>query len=426
MTVRILSLLFLPLAAEALVSLLANVLGFERRANRTGFWVGAAVLFVLNAAAALLIRDVDAAAEGSDMIVVTAAAALPYFLLKPKKKLTFALVGLVMCATVDYAASLVTSFASHETAFLSKTVSFCCMIVFSALIHLAGHRRTIPEDFTDTISPAFYAVVFAAELSSYYKVLLSRDSGFFVGVSNVLTLLSAAMVVACFSYLAFRYANLSYRQKEAERQLAAELKHYEDMMQKNRDIRRFKHDYQNNLFALSTFLQTDRKEEALDYIEALTGELKSVQTAYATGNYLADAILSEKAEAAARQGTSLHFTGTIPADGIPNSDLCLILSNTLDNAIRACSDQLGSAIRFSSTEKPGGVVFTVSNPVKQRVAIHNNTVNTTKKDAVNHGLGLTNVKKAAQRCGGSVQLTCTDDTFTVRIGLILNVTEETK
>lgn len=369
-------------------------------------------------------KDAAAAAELSDILVVAATMVLPYLALVPKKKLTFAVIGLVLCSTVDYAASLATSFVETETVLLSKAVSFACMVVFSILIHAAGRKSSLPEDFTDTISPAFYAVVFAAEFSSYYKVLLSKDSSFYVGVSNVLTLLSAAMVVACFTYIVFQYANLSHRQKEAEQQLEAELKHYEDMMKKNRDIRRFRHDYRNNLFALGTLVKAERNGEALTYIEDLTGRLNETQSSFVTGNYLADAILAEKAETAAAQKTGLTFSGTIPAQGIRNSDLCTMLSNALDNAIRACADQPGSTITFTSTEKPGGVVFVFSNPVKQKVTIKNNAIKTTKKDGLNHGLGLSNIKKAAKRCDGSVKLDCTEDTFTIRIGLITNKTED--
>ncbi len=424
MITRIVSVLFLPVAVEAVVFLLTRVLGFEARKKKAPFRAIAALLFAANTAAALLAPDLSDAAEATDLITVASAMILPYLALRPKKKLTFALIGLVLCSTVDYASSLAMSFVPRETPALSKAVSFGCLLVLSALIHAAGRKSSLPEDFTDTISPAFYAVVFAAEFSSYYKVLLSKDSSFYVGVSNVLTLLSAAMVVACFTYIVFQYANLSHRQKEAEQQLEAELKHYEDMMKKNRDIRRFRHDYRNNLFALGTLVKAERNGEALTYIEDLTGRLNETQSSFVTGNYLADAILAEKAETAAAQKTGLTFSGTIPAQGIRNSDLCTMLSNALDNAIRACADQPGSTITFTSTEKPGGVVFVFSNPVKQKVTIKNNAIKTTKKDSANHGLGLSNIKKAAKRCDGSVKLDCTEDTFTIRIGLITNKTED--
>ncbi len=420
MMIRIFDILVLPIAVGLVVCLLSQILGFEYREKKLGFIVASVLLFIANVSGNAFINDIVTASEISETIVAVSSIALPYFLFKIRKKFTFFWIGCIVCSTVDYLGSLITSFATTETVTISKTACFIIYVVLFATVFAFGRLKkfTVPTDFTDSISPAIYLVIFFAEFSSYYKVILTKDSSFFVGVSNVLTLLSAALVVACFSYIIFRYSSLSYKQKEFELQLQAELKHYEEMVSKNRDIRMFKHDYQNNLFALNTFIKANRNVEALKYIEELSGELKNVQNSFSTGNYLADAIFSEKKEVATASNTSIKFVGTIPSHGINSSDLCAIISNALDNAIRACENQPGSIISVIGEEKPNRFIITFSNPVERKISIKNNEIKTTKKDTINHGLGLSNVKKIAKKYNGSVQLDCTEKEFSLKVGLI--------
>lgn len=422
MVIKIFNILLFPICITTIICLLTEFFGFTKRKNKLPFAIISGVLAVANTVINIMLKDIDISSEITEIIVVFSAMLLPYLLLNVRKKLTFVWWGLIVCSTLDYLTSLTVSFFSNDTLFLTKTVGFVWyVLLFGAIVALSVNKKiNIPVDFLDTLSPTIYVVIFFAEFSSYYKVALTKDSSFYVGVSNVLTLLSAALVVGCFSYIIFKYSSLSYKQKESERQLETELKHYEEMMNKNRDIRTFRHDYKNNLFALNTYIKDNRNEEALEYIEALTGELINTQNSFATGNYLADAIFSEKNEIAKSNGTTVSFAGTIPQNGINNSDLCIIVSNALDNAIRACKKQESSVIEVVAEERANAFIITFANPIEQRVVIKNNQIKTTKKDNVNHGLGISNIKKVAKKYNGSVQLSCTDEQFLIRIGLILN------
>ena len=169
------------------------------------------------------------------------------------------------------------------------------------------------------------------------------------------------------------------------------------MIAKNRDIRAFRHDYKNNLFSISAFIKSGRLDEAEKYIGELSDELSLTENTYSTGNYLADAILSDKSQSAAEKGITIDFSGTIPAKGIKNSDLCAVISNAVDNAIRGCEKCASCKINIISEEKSSGVLMTFKNPVKEKVVIKNNIIRTTKQDKNNHGIGLGNIRRAAKK-----------------------------
>lgn len=412
--------LIFSLGTAAVLSLLRFILGYPLKEKRTAFYIIAGMAFALCLVSNIIIKDGESTELITELLLVGAAMALPYLLLKPQRRFTFVLFGLIICSTVDYIESLIMSFIPNGTILTGQiiyTVTYAVLLCAVMLLYRFANMR-IPPDFLEKLSPTIYIVIFFADFSAYYDVTLSQDSMFFTSVSNVLKLLSAALIVGCFSYVIYRYTNLSYKQKEAELQLEAELRHYEEMVQKNMDIRTFRHDYKNNLYSIKTLISGGRIEEAEKYIDELNVDVERSENKYATGNFLADAIISGKAAEAGKLGVAIEFDGMIPEKGIANSDLCTILSNALDNAIRGCTDISPCTVYIKCEKLPNGLTVTVTNPVKERVIIKNNSVRTTKSDAKNHGIGIGNIRKAAQKYNGYADISCDKNEFRIEIGLI--------
>ena len=294
-----------------------------------------------------------------------------------------------------------------------------CAIYLAVLIILIVFRKSIsskiPDGFIEGIHPVLYIIIFIAFFASVTKSMLGRDDMYDPAFSKLLDVISSGLIIFAVFWLISRYFFLSVKQKQSEMQLEMELNHYEEAMRKNQDIRRFRHDYKNNLLSLKTFIESGRNDEAKEYIEDLTGNLETAVLQYNTGNYLADAILSEKAKSAEKMNIGIVFDGCIPAEGIKNSDLCTILANSIDNALRACEEIAPCNISIISESKKSGTIIRVMNPVKEKVVIKNNSIKTTKSDKQNHGLGIGNIKKTAADYGGVVNLSCSDSEFCIEI-----------
>ena len=293
------------------------------------------------------------------------------------------------------------------------------MAIFVIFVLKKLLRVTAQPDFLENISPVIYIVIFFADYSAYYKVMLTKDSTYYTEISNALTFLSSTLIVICFGYVFFRYTKATFKQRESDIILDAEIRRYDEMTKKNRDIRAFRHDYQNNLFSIKAFIKDGRIDEAEKYIDEISSSLSRTSGGPITGNYLADAIISEKSANAKDVNVSIKFSGSIPSEGIGNYDLCTILANLIDNAIRAAAEVSPCTVNIDSCKKNGGVVIKISNPIKEKVTIKNSTIQSTKRDRENHGFGLQNVKKAVQKYDGYVELSC-DDFFIVEVGLMLH------
>lgn len=108
---------------------------------------------------------------------------------------------------------------------------------------------------------------------------------------------------------------------------------------------------------------------------------------------------------------------------MPEEDLVTLLTNPLDNAIEACEKIINKTIQFKMVIEDDQLVLSVRNPVSSPVLIKSNTIVTSKKDSVYHGIGLSNVDAVVRKYHGTSVLKCEDGWFT--FAAILSCPHET-
>ncbi len=107
----------------------------------------------------------------------------------------------------------------------------------------------------------------------------------------------------------------------------------------------------------------------------------------------------------------------LSALAMPEEDLVTLLANLLDNALEACdrlsnpNPEMKKIIQFKMVLEDGQLIVSVRNPVDQPVTIKNKTIATSKKNAVYHGIGLSNVDSVIQKYNGTSALICEDGWF---------------
>lgn len=425
------------MALGLLASLLQVLLGittesyilnsFFNYESRKGKWRLSAILVsaFLSVVGLYLCLDFEAFDLTVEAIILLSFTLSPYILFRCGKKLTFALFGLTFCGLMDFVVfSIASVFVKLSS--VQSTLVYCglyALVLLLCYIVISMKSILIPDKFLEQIPLPVYGVVYIASLATFYSITENSDPEYYSDIGNALMMISVILVVACISYAFYKFSSLVREQKETEKSLELQLKHYEDMVIKNRDIRAFRHDYKNNLISLRSLVDAGKATEALEYIDGLHSNLATAQSRFSTGNYLADAILNDKAAKAEKSGTEIEFIGSIPQSGITNNDLCTVLSNTVDNAIRGCEGIEKAKIRIVGNENQNGFVLNVSNPVVNNIRIKNNEVKTSKADKENHGFGIALVKKTAKNYNGFVQLSCEDNVFKIQVGFILKGVE---
>lgn len=407
-------------SVAAVTLVLRCVFGYAWKERRLAAWITLFAAAAAETGVLLLSRtDPDTAILFQEALILVCSVVFPYTLLRCGRKRTFLLFSLAYCATTDYLVSIIPT-RYPNVAYVLIDVLVCLLVIIAY-----RSNQKAPAGFLDEVSIWFFIAVFAADLSAYYSSMLNRDSSYYAGVSALLKIISLALVFVSILLTVRRYLALQRAERIASKQLAVQLRHYEDLVEKNRSVRALRHDYENNLLSIGVILDAGQTEDARDYVRRLQGEVHTAAYAFATGNYFADAILSDKAAVAAEKDIQISFSGTVPEKRISNPDLCTILCNLLDNAVRGSEPCAPCTIELDGRETADRWLLTVKNPVQQKVIIRGGTIRTSKAEAESHGIGIANVRRAAEKYHGYLDLECDDHCFTAEVGLMLN-TEETK
>ena len=203
-----------------------------------------------------------------------------------------------------------------------------------------------------------------------------------------------------------------------EEQVKIQVNHYERIEELNDDLRGFKHDYNNHLLCLRSMLDTQSYNEAAEYIANLSDSFPVLCKNFDTGNHIADALFEEKSALCTKKSITFEYGGYIPETRIEAVDLCILLSNLLDNAIEACgkiNENGERSIKITSDFKNGHLYIKVSNSVHEYVKILHNSIPTTKEDKSNHGFGLMNINRVVEKYNGIIKMKCEDNTFFTEI-----------
>lgn len=228
----------------------------------------------------------------------------------------------------------------------------------------------------------------------------------FMNFTNISSYLSIGLIVLFITYI--KNTNKKLQQLlMVEKQLKdAQKQYYNTLLQKEEETRKNRHDWNNHLMCLAELAQNENADNTKQYIESLIKQsvrLKDKQ--YDVGNDVLNAILcchlSELDD-----DISVKIMGKCRNDmNIGAVDLCVIVSNLVQNAVEYLRDssietkELSVSIEEGNVYKRISVVNSVDKNVSERTL-----KTTTKLDKRNHGIGLRNVRETIERNGGKLEI----------------------
>ncbi|MCI8958063.1 MAG: sensor histidine kinase [Lachnospiraceae bacterium] len=177
------------------------------------------------------------------------------------------------------------------------------------------------------------------------------------------------------------------------------------------------HDLKHQITALRAETDEERRRKWLDAMEE---EVSAFETMHKTGNQVLDTILAAKAFQCRKQKIQI----TCVADGklldhMHVTDICSMFGNALDNAIEhvtMLADEEKRLIHVSVSARKGFVFIKIENYCQEAIRKNENGfLDTTKADRQNHGYGLRSIYAAAQKYGGSADVTQENNWFELKI-----------
>lgn len=210
-------------------------------------------------------------------------------------------------------------------------------------------------------------------------------------------------------------AHTIHLQEQAELHMKEQLKHMDELVAQQEQLRRYRHDMSNQLIALKSYLSKSVGATELQHLARVTEELELTDVVVDSGNPALDAIISAKQAVANKKGINFRYQLQIPEQlPIAPEDICVIFGNALDNAIEACE-------RVTQEEK--NIVLTL---VKKNKVVFCKLVNTapsvqsekrwktSKKDTLNHDYGVSQIKRTLAKYDSSPSYSWEDGQVTLR------------
>lgn len=302
-----------------------------------------------------------------------------------------------------------TEFSTLEFLTAQILVEIICYTIVLLFSNYKMHKRDYPMPLLYWI--AIIAIPVGTLLPSFMITeTITPDKIGIMVVSEILILLINFFVFYLYDYIAELYTELMEK-RLLEQQALAYQKELEIITHSQQNLRIFRHDMRHHLGVLRAFIQRNEHEAALAYLDDIGAYLSTKQEVARTGNLAVDSIVNYMAGVAQQKGIILQCNMQIPESlSIAAFDLNGILSNLLDNALKVTallSDDNSKTVTLTMHYERKVLYLAVENPC---------TVKAQKEaSASGHGLGLKSVQMAAEKYGGTVQITESPEIFRVEV-----------
>ena len=187
----------------------------------------------------------------------------------------------------------------------------------------------------------------------------------------------------------------------------------------NHTLRAQRHDFLNHLQVVYSLMEMKEYGDAMDYLEKVYGEIRSVASFLRTKSTAVNALLQVKAGACEERGIAIQMEIRSSLEGLsmPAWELCCVLANLIDNAMDAVKTAEKPTLCLSIAEDLRNYTFTVANnglpiPPDMRDKIFEAGVSTKGEG---RGMGLSIVRQTLEAYGGTV--TCESDAERTAFGV---------
>ncbi len=258
---------------------------------------------------------------------------------------------------------------------------------------------------------------YAAQIATALKAIPDHSSSIFLDQCAVILFLLSALIGLrkIIRYTMQIHTDLALqteRSNQLDRQLSAQKEFYDARLSHEKEIRSLRHDMRGHLNTLATLLDNDKMTEAKKYLDGLAEyHNKQASEIYSSNPYI-NAILQNYAMKCLENRIKLICHIGVGDEELPATELCLILNNALDNAIEASMTlpDPERQIKVQAAVRQNLFLLRISNPFHGSLQTENGLPITTRHGK-EHGYGLSNIRQAAERKGGSMECHMEEEYF---------------
>ncbi|WP_053956387.1 sensor histidine kinase [Inediibacterium massiliense] len=195
---------------------------------------------------------------------------------------------------------------------------------------------------------------------------------------------------------------LEYEVSLMEKQVEAQKKHHNLLLENEEKIKVQRHDLRHQLAVIRSLSENENNSRLTSYLDTLITEIPSEYGTIYCKNIAVNAIVSHYAALAEKYSIELTIKMNIPehTEQISDSNLCVILGNLFENAIEACNRMTDGHkfIRLHSRLQYETLTITMDNSFDGKFIENDGKFVSRKREDI--GTGLTSVTAVAEKHGG--------------------------
>lgn len=198
-------------------------------------------------------------------------------------------------------------------------------------------------------------------------------------------------------------------------QLCSVQKEIEQVKSSKQKLSILRHDMRHHLNLILMQLQNNNVEQAVTYIEEFGSSYDDTMITAYCKNEMINAVISIYHTRFEDRGILLHHDICVgEALSCPDTAVCTILSNALENAMHALEEMSGEDkwVNLTVCEKNQRFLMQIENPIEKIPRFVNGIPTSGKKG---HGIGVKSIVYYVEQLSGHCQFSLTDHSFVLRI-----------
>lgn len=174
-----------------------------------------------------------------------------------------------------------------------------------------------------------------------------------------------------------------------------------------------RHDMRHHLHIILAQLQNDNIGQAVAYIEEIGNGYEDTTIMTYSKNEMINAVISIYHTRFANKKITLHHDICLgEALSCPDTAICTILSNALENAMHALEEMTEKWVNLTMSEKNGRLLLQIENPIEKISKFVGGIPTSGKKG---HGIGVKSIVYYVEQLNGQCHFFLTDHTFVLQI-----------
>jgi len=244
---------------------------------------------------------------------------------------------------------------------------------------------------------------------------------------SILVLLIIMAIMLLFNgYFIFRDTNVF---KRLNLQIDMKDEAYKNIEALNLELRAQRHDFLNHIQILYSLMELEAYEETSNYLNELYGDVARVNVNIKTSSVPVNALLQAKANEAEARGILYRTEINSRLEGLnmPDWELCRVIGNMIDNGFRAAGEvDTDPYVSIAINETIVNYQLVISNssrPIEAKgIEKFFKPGMTTKKDGLNHGMGLYISREIMSKYNNTIDMTYEEGEVVVTVIIVKDKT----